>query len=65
MFDGGPPAEAPDLAGAPSADDSIAALAHEDREGPLWVVTSDRGLRARLGGRADRLLGGGTFARLL
>jgi hypothetical protein len=65
VFDGRPPAEAPDLLGAPSADDLIATLAQEDRDGPLWVVTSDRALRARVAGRADRLVGGGTLARLL
>jgi hypothetical protein len=32
-------------------------------EGPVWVVTSDRALRDRLGGTAERLLGGGSFAR--
>jgi rRNA-processing protein FCF1 len=32
---------------------------------PVWVVTSDRGLRARIGDRAERVIGGGSFAREL
>jgi len=35
----------------------------DEAQGPVWVVTSDRGLRERLAGRVDRLVGGGTFAR--
>src|SRR5205823_1978359 len=31
----------------------------------FWLVTSDRELRARAGGSADRTIGGGTFARTL
>jgi hypothetical protein len=50
--------------GARSADDVIADLAGE-LEQPFWVVTSDRGLRARLGDRPDRIVGGGTFARTI
>jgi hypothetical protein len=42
----------------------IADLAGE-LEQPFWVVTSDRGLRARLGDRPDRIVGGGTFARTI
>jgi hypothetical protein len=34
-------------------------------ERPVWVVTSDRGLRERIGDRADRIIGGGSFAREL
>jgi hypothetical protein len=34
-------------------------------EPPVWVVTSDRGLRERIGDRADRIIGGGSFAREL
>jgi hypothetical protein len=30
---------------------------------PVWVVTSDRGLRERVAGRAERVIGGGSFAR--
>ena len=48
--------------GERSADDEIAELV-TSLEGPLWVVTSDRGLRARVGDRADRIVGGGSFAR--
>jgi hypothetical protein len=64
VFDGSAPEEAPDLVGSPYADDEIVRVA-EEAEGPLWVVTSDRGLRARLAGLADRVLGGGAFARSL
>jgi hypothetical protein len=64
VFDGPAPEEAPDIVSSPYADDEIVRLA-EEAEGPLWVVTSDRGLRARLTGRADRLVGGGKFARSL
>ena len=35
------------------------------RFAPYWLVTSDRGLRERAGGRADRVIGGGSFAREL
>ena len=45
-----------------SADDEIAALAAEV-EGPLWVVTSDRELRRRVGPYAERIIGGGSFLR--
>jgi hypothetical protein len=47
-----------------SADDRIARWA-ADLEGPYWLVTSDRELRARAGEGAERVLGGGTFARML
>jgi rRNA-processing protein FCF1 len=48
------------------ADDRIAATAQELAAAgtPVWVVTSDRGLKARLPG-ADRIIGGGSFARSL
>jgi len=62
VFDGPRPEEAPDLVSSRYADDEIVRLA-EEAEGPLWVVTSDRGLRERLAGHADRVVGGGTFAR--
>ena len=46
-----------------TADDRIAReAAAEDR---YWLVTSDRGLRARAGGRAERVIGGGSFLRRL
>ena len=64
VFDGPAPEEAPDLVSSPYADDEIVRVA-EEAEGPLWVVTSDRGLRARLAGLVDRVLGGGAFARSL
>jgi hypothetical protein len=58
VFDGAPPEEAADLvgSGARSADDVIA-----DLDGPFTLVTSDRGLRERVGDRADRTIGGGSF----
>ena len=49
---------------AESADDRIARWA-ADPEGPYWLVTSDRELRERAGEGAERVLGGGTFARML
>ena len=64
VFDGPAPEDAPDLVSSPYADDEIVRVA-EEAEGPLWVVTSDRGLRARLAGLVDRVLGGGAFARSL
>jgi hypothetical protein len=48
--------------GAESADDLIARCAAE-LEPPVWVVTSDRELRRRVEPHADRILGGGSFAR--
>ena len=53
--------------GTESADDWIARRAAElAKQGePYWLVTSDRGLRARAGGGAERTLGGGTLARAL
>ena len=48
--------------GRESADDRIAREAAE-LDGPYWLVTSDRGLRERAGGRAERVIGGGTFLR--
>jgi hypothetical protein len=47
-----------------SADDWIARRAAEIK-GPYWLVTSDRELRERAGGRAERVIGGGAFAGLL
>ena len=49
------------------ADDRIAARAAElARAGtPYWLVTSDRGLRARAAGRAERVSGGGSCGREL
>jgi rRNA-processing protein FCF1 len=64
VFDTAPPEQAPDLIGSSYADDEIVRLVDE-LEGPVWVVTSDRGLRERLAGRVDRVIGGGRFARSL
>ena len=62
VFDGRAPDGAIGTSGE-SADDWIAREAPL-LEPPVWVVTSDRGLRARIHG-AERLLGGGGFAREL
>jgi hypothetical protein len=53
--------------GAQSADDWIAAeAARLSAEGsPYWLVTSDRELRERAGGGAERIIGGGTFAAMI
>jgi rRNA-processing protein FCF1 len=65
VFDGSAPVEADDVVGTGReiADDWIA------REAPsfasYWLVTSDRELRERAGRGAERVLGGGTFAREL
>ena len=46
-----------------SADDRIVRETAElDR---YWLVTSDRELRERAGGRAERVIGGGSFVREL
>jgi rRNA-processing protein FCF1 len=50
--------------GAESADDRIAREAAAV-DGPYWLVTSDRELRDRAGGAAERVIGGGSFAREL
>ena len=50
--------------GKETADDRIAREAAE-LDGPYWLVTSDRELRERAGGGADRVIGGGTFVREL
>jgi hypothetical protein len=73
VFDGPPPAEGAGgrlkLVGAQAAtaDDWIARtaekLARTNRS--YRLVTSDRGLRARAGGAADDVVGGGTFLRML
>ena len=58
VFDGPPPDGADDLVGSGgrTADDVIAEL-----PGPFWLVSSDRGLRERVRGRAEKLIGGGSF----
>jgi hypothetical protein len=50
--------------GEETADDEIARWAAQPA-GPYWLVTSDRELRERAGGRAERVIGGGGFARML
>jgi predicted RNA-binding protein with PIN domain len=50
--------------GRESADDWIARRAAELEE-PYVLVTSDRELRDRAGGNAQRIIGGGAFAREL
>jgi predicted RNA-binding protein with PIN domain len=72
VFDGPAPDTEPPPAvgvvgtGRGSADDVIAeeAAARATRGETVWLATSDRGLRARAGG-AERVIGGGTLARLL
>lgn len=63
VFDGEPPEQAPDLVESRYADDEIVRLAATVSR-PVWVVTSDRALRARLE-RTERVLGGGEFVRAL
>jgi rRNA-processing protein FCF1 len=50
--------------GSETADDRIAREAAE-LDGPYWLVTSDRELRERAGAKAERVIGGGSFAREL
>jgi hypothetical protein len=50
--------------GSESGDDQIARLV-EELDPPVWVVTSDRGLRERVRDSTDRIIGGGSFAREL
>ncbi len=66
VFDGRAPSGAVGTRGE-SADDLIAREAAElaDRGEPYWLVTSDRGLRARAGAGAERVVGGGAFVREL
>jgi YacP-like NYN domain len=53
--------------GSESADDWIARRADELAAASqrYWLVTSDRGLRARAGDQAERTIGGGSFLRSL
>ena len=63
VFDGTAPVEADDVVGTgrETADDW---LTREARAyAPYWLVTSDRELRRRAGGDAERIVGGGAFAR--
>jgi predicted ATP-grasp superfamily ATP-dependent carboligase len=50
--------------GKETADDRIARET-ADLDEPYWLVTSDRGLRERAARRAERMIGGGSFAREL
>jgi predicted RNA-binding protein with PIN domain len=74
VFDGSAPAVDPGDApvelvstGGESADDWIAreAAALLSAGRPFWLVTSDRELRTRASEGAERVIGGGTFARRL
>jgi hypothetical protein len=62
VFDGAPPEDAPDLVGSHHADDAIVELA-AGLDDPWWLVTSDRGLRERVGDGPMRIVGGGSFLR--
>ena len=64
VFDGAPPEDAPDLVGSRNADDAIVELA-STLGSPWWLVTSDRELRERVGGRPERVIGGGSFVRAI
>jgi len=68
VFDGPAPDEVAGIevvgTGAESADDWITRRAAELSE-PYVLVTSDRELRERAGGNAERIVGGGAFAREL
>jgi rRNA-processing protein FCF1 len=55
-----PPEQAPDLVGSRDADDAIVELA-AGLDPPWWLVTSDRGLRERVGDGPERVVGGGSF----
>jgi hypothetical protein len=50
--------------GAESADDCLVRFA-EEMVGPVWLVTSDRELRRRVGELAEHVIGGGSFIREL
>ena len=65
VFDGRAPVEADDVVGTGReiADDWIAREAPS--YAPYWLVTSDRELRERAGHDAERVIGGGRFAREL
>ena len=63
VFDGAAPEGAVGVRGE-TADDWIARHA-AGLAGPYWLVTSDRELRGRAGGRAERIVGGGSFVREL
>jgi hypothetical protein len=58
VFDRVAPETAEDVRAASHADDEIAAVAAAADQ-PVWLVTSDRGLRERVA--AARTIGGGSF----
>lgn len=62
VFDGTPPEQAPDAISSRNADDKIVELA-AGLDRPWWLVTSDRGLRERVGDAPARVVGGGSFIR--
>jgi predicted RNA-binding protein with PIN domain len=62
VFDGPAPDDGPDVVSVPYADDEIVRIVEEHDERPVWLVTSDRELRRRVGQRAVKTLGGGRFA---
>ena len=64
VFDGMPPERASDLVGSVNADDAIIELA-AGLDHPWWLVTSDRGLRQRVGDGPARVVGGGAFIRTI
>jgi hypothetical protein len=64
VFDGAPPEGASDLVGSRNADDEIVARA-QGFECPWWLVSSDRGLRERVGDAPERIIGGGSFVRTI
>jgi hypothetical protein len=49
--------------GSETADDRIVREAADEER--YWLVTSDRELRERAGGRAERVIGGGSFLEQL
>lgn len=63
VFDGAAPEGAVGTGGE-SADDWITRRTAELEE-PFWLVTSDRELRRRAGGAAERIIGGGSFLGVL
>jgi hypothetical protein len=70
VFDGGAPDAIDGLpvvgTGPESADDWIAQQVAEAPPGErIWLVSSDRGLRARVVHRIERVIGGGAFATSL
>ena len=64
VFDGEPPERAPDLLGSANADDAIVELVSR-LDGPWWLVSSDRGLRQRVGDGPEHIVGGGSFIRTI